>query len=481
MTRPLGLQHIIDSINVKRFIMSEQTISKETPQQVLEALSDILLVLDKKKNRIEAVKGVDDKGNLQTAEPKKSNLLDFMRVDKGDAISNFFTNFWRRLNDPISFRFFRAPEIDLNDVVRKLQKAIDHPTPEGNKLLEALEIKSNKNLNQKNMDTNQTSDGAAPKNETKPVYKYNVGDIDWTSLEKLNLNRELLEKNGQLDKLLKGYKSDGIYRIEGNFDGVVMKGDARLSLRNVQGQVVVMAHGVRVEPDLKNQFYGHAFTPEDRENLLKTGNMGRVAELTNYSDGSKVKALISIDKLTNEVVSFPLDLIKIGEKFGGVKLSLEQKAELLEGKAVLVEGMANTKTGDPFNQHLQYSADAKKLVFVGQSEALGQNLTNGIRDDFRGKVFTAEEKKQLEEGSVIYVKDLINKEKTKLYAGYVWHDKQEGRLKFDFDHPQQDKSQKQSETQKEGQGQSNKQDTAPKNAVQNDATKKQNTRKPKLH
>ncbi len=64
--------------------MNEQTISKENqPQQVLESLSDILLVLDKKKNRIEAVKGVDEDGNLQTSTPKKSNLLDFMRVDKG--------------------------------------------------------------------------------------------------------------------------------------------------------------------------------------------------------------------------------------------------------------------------------------------------------------------------------------------------------------------------------------------------------------
>ena len=133
--------------------MNEQTISKENqPQQVLESLSDILLVLDKKKNRIEAVKGVDEEGKLQTSTPKKSNLLDFMRVDKGDAISNFFSNFWRRLNDPLSFRFFRSPEINLDEVAKKLQKAIDHPTPEGNKFLDALEIKYDNKLNNKNME-----------------------------------------------------------------------------------------------------------------------------------------------------------------------------------------------------------------------------------------------------------------------------------------------------------------------------------------
>lgn len=462
--------------------MSEQTIAKEKQPRELEALSDVLLVLDKKKNRIEAVKGVDDDGNLQTAEPKKGNLLDFMRVDKSDAVSNFFSNFWRRLNDPISFRFFRTPEINLNEVARKLQRAIDHPTPEGNKLLNALEIKYDNKLNQKNMDANQTSEGATSSNENKPVYKYNVEEIDWKSLEKLNLNRALLEKNGQLDKLLKGYKTDGIYRIEGNFDGVVMKGDARLSLRKVKDsdQVVVMAHGVRVEPDLKNQFYGHAFTPEDRDNLLKTGNMGRVADLTNYADGTKVKSLISIDKLTNEVVSFPVELIKISEKFGGVKLSSEQKAELLDGRPVLVEGMVNTKTGDVFNQQLQYNADSKKLVFVGQSEGQQQGQNNAIPNDFRGQVLEEKDKKLLENGEVIFMKDLVNKDGTKLYSGYVWQNKETGKLEFDFENPRQEKTQKQSETQGADRGQTKKQDDVANNAQKN-AAKTENSRGRKMH
>ncbi|MGG7466674.1 MULTISPECIES: DUF3945 domain-containing protein [Bacteroidota] len=462
--------------------MSEQTISKENGQQVLEALSDILLVLDKKKNRIEAVKGVDEEGNLKTTEPKKANLLDFMRIDKGDAISNFFSNFWRRLNDPISFRFFRAPEIDLNEVAKKLQKAIDHPTPEGNKLLDALEIKYDNKLNQKNMDTNQNSEGAAPATETKSVYKYKVEDIDWTTLEKFNLNRALLEKNGQLDKMLKGYKSDGVYRIEGNFDSVVVKADARLSLRKAKDsdQVKVMTHGVRIEPDLKNQFYGHSFSPEDKENLLKTGNMGRVAELTNYSDGTKVKSLISIDKLTNEVVSFPVERIKISEKFGGVKLNPEQKAELLEGRPVLVEGMVNTKTGEVFNQQLQYNADAKKLVFIGQSEGQQQGQNNAIPNEFRGQILDEKDRKRLEDGEVIFMKGIVNKEATKVYNGYVWQNKETGKLEFDFDNPQQEKTQKQAETQGSDQGQAKKQDDTANNAQKN-AAKKENARGPKMH
>lgn len=459
--------------------MSKQSNSKENQTQVPEPLSDILLVLDKKKSRIEAVKGIDEEGNLQTTEPKKSNLLDFMRVDKGDAISNFLSNFWRRLNDPISFRFFRTPAIDLDEVARKLQRAIDNPTPEGNKLLDALEIKYDNKLNQKNMETNQTSEGAAPTNETKPN-KYNVEEIDWKSLEQLNLNRELLEKSGQLDKLLKGYKTDGIYHVEGNFKGVAMKADARLSLKRVDDRVDVMVHGVRVGPELKKPFFGHAFTPEDRENLKMTGNMGRVAELT-YSNGNKVKSLISIDKLTNEVVSFPVELIKISEKFGGVKLSSEQKAELLEGKQVLVEGMVNTKSGEVFNQHLQYSADEKKLVFVGQSEGQQQAQGNGIPSEFRGKIFTEQEKQELQDGGVIVAEKLINREQTKLYSGFMWYNKEEGKMKFDFDNPQFEKTQKQGERQKEGQAQAGKQEGVTQKTADNDAVKKENTRRPKIH
>lgn len=453
---------------------------KETQDPALEALSDILLVLDKKKNRIEAVKGVDEKGKLTTAEPSKSNLLDFMRIEKGDPLGNFFTNFLRRLKDPLSFRFFRSPILNMDEVVKKLQHAIDHPTPEGNKMLDALEVKYDQKSIKNNMETAQTVHGNEAKGDVKAAYRYQVGEIDWGSLEKLNLSRELLEKNGQLDKLLKGYKSDGIYRIEGNFDGVVMKGDARLSLRNVNGKVVVMAHGVRHEPDLKNQFYGHSFSPADRENLLKTGNMGRVAELTNYSDGSKVKALISIDKITNEVVSYPVDLIRMSEKFGGVKLTAEQKSELLEGKAVLIEGMTNTKTGEVFSQQLQYSADAKKLVFVGPSEAQQQGVSNGIPDEFRGKVLDEKEKRLLEEGDVVFLKDIVNKEGTKLYSGYVWQNRESGKLEFDFENPRQESSRKQTETtqekkngmQKEGKGTQN---------ILNTPAKKANVRKQKLH
>ena len=75
--------------------MSEETSNK---QEEPEQLSDILLVLDKEKMKIQAVKSIDKNGKMETVDPTKKNQSEFMRVDKqGDLISNFFSNFYRQL------------------------------------------------------------------------------------------------------------------------------------------------------------------------------------------------------------------------------------------------------------------------------------------------------------------------------------------------------------------------------------------------
>jgi len=62
--------------------MSEQTLDKqETPDQ----LSEILLVLDKDKKKIQAVKSIDENGKMETVDPIRKNQNQFMRVDKGDC------------------------------------------------------------------------------------------------------------------------------------------------------------------------------------------------------------------------------------------------------------------------------------------------------------------------------------------------------------------------------------------------------------
>jgi len=80
--------------------MSEETTTQKMPEQ----FSDILLVLDKEKKKIQAVKSIDDNGNMETVDPTKKNQNQFMRVDKhGDFFSNFFSNFFSQLKNPSNF------------------------------------------------------------------------------------------------------------------------------------------------------------------------------------------------------------------------------------------------------------------------------------------------------------------------------------------------------------------------------------------
>ncbi len=74
-------------------------------------LSDILLVLDKEKMKIQAIKSLDKNGQMETVEPTKKNQNQFLRIDKhGNFLSNFFSNFYNQLKNPTNFAFFKVPD-----------------------------------------------------------------------------------------------------------------------------------------------------------------------------------------------------------------------------------------------------------------------------------------------------------------------------------------------------------------------------------
>jgi len=73
-------------------VMDVNTANQSTSD---EQMMDILLVLDKEKKTISAVKGVDENGELQTVPPENNDLLRFDR--NGDFFSNFFSNMMNQL------------------------------------------------------------------------------------------------------------------------------------------------------------------------------------------------------------------------------------------------------------------------------------------------------------------------------------------------------------------------------------------------
>lgn len=420
--------------------MSEETTNK---QEMPEQLSDILLVLDKEKMKIQAVKSIDENGKMETVEPTKKNQNQFMRVDKsGDFFSNFFSNFFSQLKNPTNFSFFKVPTPIAVEKAQEMQKQVDKPTPEGEKIMKEHEVKieqqsDKKQVNQNNMATTETTQQASE-------YRYKPEQIDWDTMTNLGLSKEYLEKRNLLEPLLKGYKTNELLPIGVNLGGTILRTDARLSLQQAEdGKVVVGIHGIKKEPNLHFEFFGHKFTDEDKKNLLETGNMGRVVDLKNSKTGELMPSIISIDRLTNDVIALRTDFIKVPDEIKGVKLDDAQKQTLMEGKPLKLEGMISTK-GTEFSATVQFNADKRYVEFLfernnskrqtqsnGQTQNNQQNQSQEAPKTFRGKELTDDQHKDFKAGQTIYIDGLKDK-KGQPYQGYITFNKENGKTNFEF-------------------------------------------------
>ncbi|MGM1430094.1 DUF3945 domain-containing protein [Sphingobacterium lactis] len=420
--------------------MSEETINK---QEMPEQLSDILLVLDKEKMKIQAVKSIDENGKMETVDPTKKNQNQFMRVDKsGDFFSNFFSNFFSQLKNPTNFSFFKVPAPIAVEKAQEMQKQVDKPTPEGEKIMKEHEVKieqqsDKKQVNQNNMATTQTTQEASE-------YRYKPEQIDWDTMTNLGLSKEYLEKRNLLEPLLKGYKTNELLPIGVNLGGTILRTDARLSLQQAEdGKVVVGIHGIKKEPNLHFEFFGHKFTDEDKKNLLETGNMGRVVDLKNSKTGELMPSIISIDRLTNDVIALRTDFIKVPDEIKGVKLDDAQKQTLMEGKPLKLEGMISTK-GTEFSATVQFNADKRYVEFLfdrnnsnrqtqsnGQTQNNQQNQSQEAPKTFRGKELTDDQHNDFKAGQTIYIDGLKDK-KGQPYQGYITFNKENGKTNFEF-------------------------------------------------
>lgn len=423
--------------------MSEQTIDKP---KFPEELSDILLVFDKEKKKIQAVTGIDKNGNLETVAPTSKNQNRFMRVDKqGDLFSNFFSNFFSQLKDPTKFMFFKVPAPLAVNAAKELQEQVNNPTPEFEQVLKNNEIKMEelKNNKQENKNIMETTQRDPETSE----YKYKPEQIDWETMSHLGLSKEKLEKLNLLDPMLKGYKTNELVPISLNLGTAVTRLDARLSLKlNEEGEVVVAIHGIRKGPNLNYPFFGHEFSKEDKDNLIRTGNMGRAVDLTNPKTNEIMPSLISVDRLTNEVVAFRADYIKIPEEIKGVKLSEDQKQTLSEGKPLHIQGMISKK-GDVFDATVQFNADKRFVEFLfdrnntpKQSQGNEQKQSQEAPKTFRGKDLDDEQHQKFKDGQTVYISGLIDK-KGKEYNGYITFNKETHKTDFSFDNPSKVKEQ----------------------------------------
>ena len=383
---------------------------------------DILLVKHKNSKTLFAATDVQN-GQINGIEnPQNAENPNLIRIDKGgNMLENFFQNFMSQVKNPTQFEFFKVPAEKLMDVYSKLYNAFQNPDRKENKeFIDMHRIEPKDYLNQKQ----QSSSNAIDENR-----------IDWGKFERIGVTREMLEKSGNLDKLLNWQKTD-LMPVVAKQDDTVIRLDARLGLRETpDGSLSISVHSIKNEPELDKYYFGIKFTNEDKENLLKTGNLGRVA-LAEFKQGEKTPVLISIDSQTNELVSVRADRIRVADSIKGVQLNEQQKSDLTQGKAVYIEGMTSKK-GTPFDAYVQYNAEKKGLEFrfdntkQNHQHSQSQEQSLNAPKTFRKKELTGDQRDSLQEGKTVYVDGLTDK-KGKQYSGYITLNKETGKTDFMF-------------------------------------------------
>ena len=423
--------------------------TKEEPY--VEQINELLFIHNKEnpKAGVQAVSGIDEKGEAKTIPVNKKNENSFLKFDKNSSIlENFIKNFWSQLKEPTHFRLIRMTIHDYKqnkEAIKDLSQGKE--TDAVKEFLKRYEIRPRENKkeqskNEKEETTmakkkepqpeqaTQTAQPQAPKPQEQqaPRYRYNENMVNWDALEKLGVSKASLEQQGLLDSMLKGYKTNKLVPLTLTLGVATVKLDARLSLINQQdGQIGLGIHGIRKEPELERPYFGHIFTEEDKKNLRETGNMGRVADL-NLRGGAYEPCLISIDKNTNELVAVRQENVYVPQEVKGIKLTTDEIKALKEGQPIFVDGMIS-KNGKPFEATLQYSAERRGLEFIfPESQTFNQQTLGGVP-------LSPKQIKMLNEGHTILLEDM-KRTNGEQFSSFVTLDKVTGRPSYTRHNPE---------------------------------------------
>jgi hypothetical protein len=397
---------------------------------------NFLLVKEKGSNELH-VANVDKNGKVKSTKLNESGENpDLLKIDKhGNILENFFENFMRQVKNPTRFEFFHVPTEKFNETVQTLQEAFKNPDkPENKQVLDLHRIDPEDYKKKQNQVENQVQ-------TSEKSYAIDPDKVQWDKLEKFGVNRETLEKTGiskdgtnNLDHLLDYRKTNLVVITLKVDDETTVRTDARLSLRKQDdGSFVPAIHPIRHKPDLDNLYFGVKFTEEDKKNLLTTGNLGRVIN-PEYPNG-KTSVLLSVDKLTNELVPFRTDWMKIPETYKGVKLNEDQQQKLGEGKAVRIENLYSTDKNKYYAADVQFNAANRCLMPLFNNEKKQsqkqENGQNEVQKTFRKKELSEDQRSSLSEGKTVKIDGLIDK-KGKPYSGYINLNQETGKTDFMF-------------------------------------------------
>ena len=367
--------------------------------------------------KLSVLSGIDDKGKLQTTEAKDVHQAAFLKFNNKDGLlKNFMTNFLKQFNEPSRFGLYKVVANNVEQGVASLHTMLQNREKPENK--------------QQLADSQVRFDDFLPKQ--KNATAIDESKIDWKQLDNLGLTRERLEQSGELAKMLNWQKSD-LLTIAIPMGDTTIYTDARLAFRTDEnGNIGLAVHPLRKEPQLDFPYLGHKFSSEEKEQLLATGNLGKTIEIT-PKNGEPFAAYVSIDPQTNELIALRADRVNIPKEIKGVTLSDAQYKDLVEGKAVKVEGMT-AKSGKSFDATLQVNAEKKGIEFIfenkqGLKERQQHTQQQGAPRKLCGLELSDKQREALDSGRTLYLKNMVDKEGQPFNA-YVKMDKEQNRPRF---------------------------------------------------
>lgn len=420
---------------------------------------EVLLVADKDDDgKLKAVdKSAAKDGLLRLLLPSMENLEDFMKVEKHSSImEDFFHNFRRQYKQPTDFRFYQIPAslLETLDVFTDMLKAPDenkdfisqyevNPEDYGKKEHEKQQEPQEKVAQQVSEEQSDNEQSAQPLGIESRV--------DWEQLARLGVTRESLEQSGDLTAVLSGRKSS-LITISTEVEGIPITTQGRIHFQEGNdGKLDLKIDCYRQNPDLDLPFLGVLLEKEVKDNILATGNAGQPINLT--LNGNEPKpCLISLDKVTNNLIAIPTDDILIPNVIKDVTLTPEQHQRLSEGRKVLVEGMTsqwNTK----FDAYMQYNVAKEQFEYSfdgldrnrykkqeneqgktqkqseSQPQAQAETKSFFIPKKLLGKELTPEQQTKFGKMETIYVTGMTDRE-GKLFNAYVRMNLDRGRPDF---------------------------------------------------
>lgn len=343
---------------------------------------DVLVVRDEKTGEIGVVSGLNGDGTPKMTPATGANPKNFLSFDKNsNALESFFENFYRQCKEPKRFGFYRLAADNISEVIDVFKEVLKDPIA-NRELLEPHRIDTSKYEQQMveqvqpeqtptqepaNTETEQAQAQNGQTAQEKPdgkIYLIDESRINWSELEIFyGVSRQGLEASGDLEKMLNGGKS-GLMNVSPIIAGERFEIEARLSFKEMSdGTMGLVPHTIRKEPKLNEPFMEITFTPEDKENLKNTGNLGRIAEVVDKATGEIIPSYISIDRITNEIESIPVKDVPVTSRIGRTEFSEHEISELRAGRAVPNKEIVLSDTRK-FKVTLQVNVERGGVEFV---------------------------------------------------------------------------------------------------------------------